>query len=113
PSAQTGFGFDLVDRQAYYDSVHLQTIEFELAKEIVRALTETAVPGKQGLRQHSRAALFPQVLRSVKQYVATRIDLAGCDPCEIGLQTYAQRIIGLLLAAHRTTSVARRRYCRD
>ena len=99
PSAHTGFGFGLVDRQTYYDSVHPQTIEFELAKEIVRGLTETAVQGKQELRQHSRTALFPQVLRSVQQYVATRIDLAGCDPCEIGLQTYAQRIIGLLLAA--------------
>ncbi len=99
PGAQTGFGFDLVDRQAYYDSVHPQTIEFELAKEVVRALTEAAIPGKEKLRQQGRALLFPQVLAIVKQYVATRIDLAGCDPCEIGLQTYAQRIIGLLLAA--------------
>lgn len=99
PGAQTGFGFDLVDRQAYYDSVHPQTIEFELAKEVVRALTEAAIPGKEKLRQQSRALLFPQVLAVVKRYVATRIDLAGCHPCEIGLQTYAQRIIGLLLAA--------------
>jgi type III restriction enzyme len=35
----------------------------------------------------------------VQQYVATRIDFADCHPCEIGLQTYAQKIIGLLLAA--------------
>ncbi|HSF48098.1 MAG TPA: hypothetical protein VLA73_07035, partial [Burkholderiales bacterium] len=27
------------------------------------------------------------------------IDLRGCHPCEVGLQTYAQRIISLLLAA--------------
>lgn len=99
PGAQTGFGFDLVDRQAYYDSVHPQTIEFELAKEIVRALTEAAIPGKERLRQHSRALLFPQVLAIVKRYVATRVDLASCHPCEIGLQTYAQRVVGLLLAA--------------
>lgn len=99
PSAQSGFGFEVVDRKSYYDSVHPQTIEFELAKEIVRALTETAVPGKERLRQQSRAALFPQVLRIVHEYVATRVDLAGCHPCEIGLQTYAQKIIGLLLAA--------------
>jgi type III restriction enzyme len=99
PGAQTGFGFELVDRQAYYDSVHPQTIEFELAKELVRTLTETAVSGKESLRQHSRALLFPQVLRIVQRYVSTRIDLAGCHPSEIGLQTYAQRIIGLLLAA--------------
>lgn len=75
-----GFGFDLVDRQAYYDAVHPQTIEFELAKEIVRALTQTVVPGKEELRQHSRAVLFPQVLRIVRRYVATGVDLAGCHP---------------------------------
>ena len=99
PGAHTGFGFELVDRQSYYDSVHLQTIEFELAKEIVRALTEAAIPGKEKLRQQSRALLFPQVLAIVKEYVVTRVDLAGCHACEIGLQTYAQRIVGLLLAA--------------
>jgi type III restriction enzyme len=39
------------------------------------------------------------VLRIVQDYVQTRLDLTGCHPSEIGLQTYAQRIIGLLLAA--------------
>jgi type III restriction enzyme len=32
-------------------------------------------------------------------YIANRIDFAGCHPCEIGLQTYAQRIISMLAAA--------------
>ena len=99
PSAHGGFGFELVDRQAYYDSVHPQTIEFEIAREIVRALTEAAHPGKERLRRESRSALFPQVLRIVQSYVHQRVQLNGLHPCEVGLQTYAQRIIGLLIAA--------------
>jgi type III restriction enzyme len=99
PSAHGGFGFELVNRQAYYDSVHLQTIEFEIAREIVRALTEAVHPGKERLRRESRSALFPQVLRIVQRYVAERVDFNGLHPSEVGLQTYAQRIIGLLIAA--------------
>jgi len=99
PSAHGGFGFELLDRQAYYDSIHPQTIEFEIAREIVRALTEAAHPGKEGLRRESRSALFPQVLRIVQCYIRERVDFNGLHPCEVGLQTYAQRIIGLLIAA--------------
>jgi type III restriction enzyme len=99
PSAHGGFGFELVDRQTYYDSVHPQTIEFEIAREIVRALTEAAHKGKERLRRESRTVLFPQVLRIVQNYIAERVDFNGLHPCEVGLQTYAQRIIGLLIAA--------------
>jgi len=99
PGAHSGFGFDLVDRQAYYDSVHPQTIAFEIAREIVRMLTEAAHPGRERLKRQGRGALFPQVLRIVQEYVATRVDLNGCHPCEIGLQTYAQRITGVLADA--------------
>lgn len=99
PSAHGGFGFELVDRRAYYDSIHPQTIEFEIAREIVRALTEAAHRGKERLRRASRRALFPQVLRIVQSYIRERVDFNGLHPCEVGLQTYAQRIIGLLIAA--------------
>jgi type III restriction enzyme len=99
PSAHGGFSFELVNRQTYYDSVHPQTIEFEIAREIVRALTEAAHPGKESLRRESRSALFPQVLRIVQAYVRERVDFNGLHPSEVGLQTYAQRIIGLLIAA--------------
>ncbi|HXG48285.1 MAG TPA: DEAD/DEAH box helicase family protein [Methylomirabilota bacterium] len=98
-SAHGGFGFNLVNRQAYYDSVHPQTIEFEIAREIVRALTEAAHPGKERLRCVSRSALFPQVLRIVQSYIRERVEFNGLHPCEVGLQTYAQRIVGLLTAA--------------
>jgi type III restriction enzyme len=98
-SSHGGFGFDLVDRQEYYDSVHPQTIEFEIAREIVRALTDVAHPGKERLRREGRSALFPQVLRIVQKYMRDRVELNGLHPSEVGLQTYAQRIIGLLIAA--------------
>lgn len=101
PSAHGGFGFELVDRQTYYASVHPQTIEFEITREIVRALTEAAHPGKERLRRESRSALFPQVLRIVHTYIRDRVDRNGLHPCEVGLQTYAQRIIGLLITAIR------------
>ena len=91
PSAHGGFGFELVNRQTYYDSVHPQTIEFEIAREIVRALTEAAHPGKERLRRESRTALFPQVLRIVQNYIRQRVEFNGLHPCEVGLQTYAQR----------------------
>jgi type III restriction enzyme len=99
PSSHGGFGFELVNRQAYYDSVHPQTIEFEIAREIVRALTEAAHPGKEQLRRESRSALFPQVLRIVHSYIRERVELNGLHPSEVCLQTYAQRIIELLIAA--------------
>jgi type III restriction enzyme len=99
PSAHGGFEFDLVNRQTYYDSVHPQTIEFEITREIVRDLTEAAHPGKERLRRESRSALFPQVLSIVQRYVSDRVDFNGLHPCEVGLKTYAQRIIGLLIAA--------------
>ena len=73
--------------------------QFEIAREIVRALTEAAHPGKEKLRRRRpqravsagaphRAGLHPGPRR-----------LQRLHPCEVGLQTYAQRIIGLLIAA--------------
>lgn len=99
PSVHGGFGYELMDRQTYYESVHPQTIEFEIAREIVRALTEAAQPGKERLQRESRSVLFPQVLRIVQEYIRERVDFNGLHPCEVGLQTYAQRIVGLLTAA--------------
>ena len=126
PGTHGGFGFETVDRHEYYDSTHPQEIAFEIAREIVSRLTEatrspeagsTSPPnapasagrpsangngganGHAGTRGGSRAALFPQVLRIVQEYVRERVDLRGLHPCEIGLQTYAEQIVGRLLDA--------------
>lgn len=94
-----GFEVEELDRQAYYDAVHLQTIEFSIAGAIVRELTEAAHPAKGKLRTRSRQALFPQVLRFVKSYVRRRVELNGMDARDIGLKVYAQRIVDLLVTA--------------
>ena len=88
-----------MDRHAYYESVHPQTIAFEISREIVRVLTEAAHADKGRLRKQGRSLLFPQVLRIVQAYIAERVEFSGCHPCEIGLQNYAQKIVSLLTAA--------------
>jgi type III restriction enzyme len=99
PSTFGGFGYEIIDRDVYYNSTHPQTIEFEITKEVIRSFTEAAHPGKESLRRQARNSLFPQVLRAVQEYVRTRVDFNGLHPCEIGLQTYVQRIVKLLVAA--------------
>ena len=99
PSTQTGFGFDVVTCDEYYRSTHLQTIAFEITREVVRQLVEVASPRAERLRRTGRATLFPQVLRIVQAYIDRRVDFNGLDPCELGLQTYAERVVGLLAAA--------------
>ena len=99
PGTQTGFGFEVVTREAYYRNTHLQTIAFEIAREVVRQLVESTGPRAERLRRAGRATLFPQVLRIVQAYIDRRVDFNGLDPCELGLQTYAERVVGLLVAA--------------
>ena len=105
PGTYAGFGFQTVDRREYYESTHLQAIEFEIAREIVTRLTEatTAPDGRRrssaALARGSRAALFPQVLRFVHAYVRDRVELHGLDPREIGLRVYAEQIVSRLFDA--------------
>jgi type III restriction enzyme len=91
------FKTELQDRQAYYDSIHLQTILFEITRLVVYNLTEARQDAK--LRMMARHQLFPQVYRIVKDYVSSKIDFKGNDPREIGLQTYAKKIVERLVAA--------------
>ena len=99
PSTQTGFGFDVVTRDEYYRNTHLQTIAFEITREVVRQLVDAANPRAERLRRTGRATLFPQVLRIAQAYIERRVDFNGLNPCELGLQTYADRVVGLLVAA--------------
>ncbi len=99
PVAGGGFEFTEHDREEYYRSTHLQTIKFEIARQVVARLTDGAGNGKPKLRLQSRHQLFPQVLRLVDQYVERKVQWQGNDPRELGLQTYAERTVGLLLDA--------------
>ena len=36
-----------------------------------------------------------------QRYIERRVDFNGCHHCELGLQTYAERVLGLLVAAIR------------
>ena len=101
PSAQSGFGFEQMTREVYYRESHPQTIAFEISREVVRQLTDAAHPGSERLRAAGRATLFPQVLAITQRYIERRVDFNGCDRCELGLQTYAERVLGLLVAAIR------------
>ena len=114
PGTHAGFGFEEVNRSEYYASTHRQAIEFEIAREIVNRLVEAnaaatariatnggpgAGNGAPARGSGGRAALFPQVLTFVQEYVRDRVDLHGVDPREIGLQTYAEQITGRLFDA--------------
>jgi type III restriction enzyme len=98
-SKHGGFELTPMTRAEFYASTHPQTIRFEIAREIVRLLTETAVTGKESLRRAARSQLFPQVLHIVEDYVATKVDFQGQHPCELGLDQYVHRVRDLLLAA--------------
>jgi len=97
--SQVGFGFTEMNRDEYHASIHPQEIRFMIAREIVRALSESTDGRKESLKRESRAVLFPQVLTVVEDYVATRVDLNGQHPTEIGLEVYFRPIVSLLTAA--------------
>jgi type III restriction enzyme len=94
------FGFEEQNRANYYAQTHLQTIQFEIARMIVRDL-EQGVGGaddreRRVLQLKSRHQLFPQVYRFVQAYTARKVDfkgLSGQDRCELGLQKYVERIV--------------------
>ncbi|RLC87643.1 MAG: hypothetical protein DRI37_06030 [Chloroflexi bacterium] len=96
--------FQVQDRQAYYASTHMQTIAFEIARQIVTVLggaqfDNPALKGDPQLRGQSRHQLFPQVLRLVHAYVQRRVDYRDIDPRELGQERYTQLIVERLLAA--------------
>lgn len=45
------------------------------------------------LALQSRHQLFPQVFRYVDEYVRRKVNFNACDPCELGLEKYVQRIV--------------------
>ena len=78
PGTQTGFGFEVVTREAYYRNTHLQTIAFEIAREVVRATGRIAPDSApNGCATPDAPRLFPQVLRIVQAYIERRVDFNG------------------------------------
>jgi type III restriction enzyme len=96
-------GFIEHNRQEYYKTMHLQQIEFELARMIVGDLVgegvDAPVKGTAKMRGYARQALFPQVLAIVRRYVQEKVDFRGVNPCELGLDKYVRRIRERLLEA--------------
>jgi type III restriction enzyme len=99
PSLSGGFQTQLQDREEYYRSVHLQTIKFEIARQVAWALTEGTGNGDAKLRLRSRHQLFPQIYRLVDAYVNRKVDWRHCHPCELGLEKYATLTAERLLSA--------------
>ena len=99
PSVAGGFSAATQDRETYYASTHPQTIQFEIARLVVAALTEGIEGATPKLRLQGRHQLFPQVYRIVDEYIARKVDFRGCHPCELGLETYVRRIVERLTAA--------------
>jgi type III restriction enzyme len=87
------------DREEYYENTHLNTIKFEIARLVVSALMEGVKGKSPKLRLSGRHQLFPQVFRLVETYVDTRVDWRGCDPRELGLETYVRRTVERIVAA--------------
>jgi len=95
---QSPFGFDQQDREAYYASVHLQTILFQAAQRIVDELTQVGTASETGRKRRvfalqSRHALFPQVFRVVEEYVRRKVDFNGAPEPELGLDKYTRQVV--------------------
>ena len=93
-------------REQYYQQTHLQTIKFEIAKQIVFKLvgdrqTSPDPESDPELRFISRHRLFPQVFSLVDRYIETKVDFRDCHPCELGHQKYVMPIVDRLMTAIR------------
>jgi DNA modification methylase len=93
----TPFEFLQQDRQEYYAHTHLQTIQFQIARQIVEELTVdsngTDDKRRRVLRLQSRHQLFPQVFQFVEAYVRRKVNFNGAHKCELGLEKYVRRIV--------------------
>lgn len=99
-STSTGsFEMEEQDRQEYYDSTHLQTVKFEIARQVVAGLTEGIGGADAKLKLRGRHQLFPQVLRLVEEYVSRKVDFLAEDHRELGLQVYAQQVVERMITA--------------
>lgn len=107
PAGLSGPGeFAEQDRRAFYQRNHLQTIEFEIARNVVQMMVgdnqqnmSYASDSNPKLRLLSRHQLFPQVLRIVHGFIEKKIVTHGADKREIGQMIYFRRIVERMVAA--------------
>ena len=95
--------FEAQDREAFYASSHIQQIQFQIARRVVDGLlgfsgNGVAQNGRLGIPA-SRHQLFPQAYRYVAEYIDTKVDFAGVNRCELGLDRYMKRVSERLLDA--------------
>jgi type III restriction enzyme len=95
PSLLGAGGTERQTRQAFYESVRLQQIEFAIARRVTHALVSES--GK--LKFSARHLLFPQVLSIVRDTINRRVDFGDADRREIGLEKYVQQIVERLCNA--------------
>ena len=95
--------FETQDREAFYADSHIQQIQFQIARRVVDGLLGfTGNGAAQNGRLEvpaSRHQLFPQVYRYVTEYVETKVDFAGVNRCELGLDRYMKRVSERLMDA--------------
>jgi type III restriction enzyme len=84
------------NRDEFYEEHHLQTIQFEAARQILMRLTDHQ-DGK--LRNLSRHRLFPMILTIVEEYCHSRIDWSGQPKQELALEIYMRPLVEMLTAA--------------
>ena len=94
----------LQDREAYYQTTHIQAIKFEISRRIVRDLvgdskTHPSPNSHAALRLQSRHRLFPQVYRLVDAYIQRKVDFRESNPCELGQEKYVTRVVERLITA--------------
>lgn len=84
------------DREEFYEEHHIQTIQFELARQIVMRLTDQKSGSLRGIARHR---LFPKTLRIVEDYCETRIDWSGQPKQELALEVYSRLVVERLCDA--------------
>ena len=94
--------FQIQDRQTFYANTHIQRIKFQIARRVVDALLGFAGAGLPAGKKPitaSRHQLFPQAYRYVDEYVENKVDFAGQNACELGLDRYVRMAADRLLVA--------------
>jgi type III restriction enzyme len=84
------------DREEFYAEHHLQTVQFEAARQILMRLTDQ----QEGrLRTWSRHRLFPQILGIVERFCQTRVEWNSQPSQELAHQIYLKPLVERLTDA--------------